>query len=727
MTDDDTMKKPKPPTGDDLRKEAKKWLGRIKAAAEREKVWRDDAEEAVRAYTGEGNKVDASAAERGIAYDFNILFANVETIVPAIINSPPAPDIRRRFGQTDPVAKDYAEILERMIRVQIDDGKMQTELEAMAQDGFLAGRGITRLRFKSEFEQYETSNDELVDLAEGEKDDEDDEDEAPPAERPTNEAICFEAVSWRDTRHGPAKRWADVPWWAFRHSIPNDDLEEFADAEYMRAQADPEADARQPGEDAEDLIVWEVWDKKSRMVIFLTEAAEDKGVKLLKRVEDPLGLSKFFPINDPVQAIEVTGRLMPVNPFSIYKKLAEELDVTTKRIRIITKQLKVKGWYSGSHADLQSVLSGDDNEFVPVQDAEVWASKGGVQNAIAFWPVERLVLVLAELYKLRDQTKQAIYEITGISDIVRGASKATETLGAQQIKSQWGSLRIQKMQRMMERAARDLFVMMAEIIPSKFSPETIEKITGIQLVPTQEDLTPIQPQVPQIPPDAPPEAMAQIQQQAIAQAQEAEAKRMEKLQHLTQLQALMRERASTFYRIDVESDSTVRADLTRQKQEAAEFMKAASGYFAAVGPLVQQGALPMDVAVEIFASFSRLFNLGKSVEDALDELLDKAKKASSQPKPPNPAEVAAKAEAEANAAKIKAQAEKDALDIESKKLGLEKDRQIGAIDIQSAQLDHATKQANYVTAQTKTRSAQIEELARNGAFVPPAQSPFMGG
>lgn len=596
------------PEGRALREAGKKWLDRISESEKVEKVWIDDAEVAVAAYTGEGNKGDNQTAGKGIAYDFNIVFSNVETIVPAIINSAPAPDVRRRFGADDPVAKDLAEIIERTIRVQVDDSKLQVEMEAMAQDAFLAGRGVIRLRFRSDvIGSGEVTDDEL---AEALHKDGKPKENAPDDQTVENERICFEAVSWRDYRHGPAKRWQDRPWEAFRHTILSDELDDFADAALMASQTLSDDDA-----DDSDRDVWEIWDKRTRKVLFV--AARDG--MILKKVDDPLGLSNFFPTPTPVQAIEVTGRLMPVNPFAIYRKLADELDITTKRIRVLSKQLKVKGWYGVSPTDVQAVLDADDNEFVPIADAEIWAANGGLQNAVLFWPVEKLIVVLSQLYSSREQTKQAIYEITGISDIVRGASKATETLGAQQIKSQWGSLRIQKMQRMIERAARDLFVMMAEIIPAKFSPATLQKITDIQIEPTEQELLPIP--APQPPQDAQPEQLQALQQQHA----QAEQTRQAKLQHLTMLKALMSEKVASFYRIDVESDSTVRADLTRQKEEATGFMQAASGYFAAVGPLVQQGALPVDVAVEIFSSFSRMFNLGKAVEDALDQMVEKAR------------------------------------------------------------------------------------------------------
>ncbi|WP_054312275.1 hypothetical protein [Mesorhizobium sp. 1M-11] len=673
-----------------LRETGRKWLERIKAAEADEKTFLDDAAVASAVYRGKAAPKSDGSSDTA-PFDFNILFSNVETIVPAVINSAPAPDIRRRFGADDPVARDFAQLLERAISVQIDDSRLQSELEAMAQDGFLAGRGVVRLRFMSDFIGGETSDDELREIAEADDagaeagvDDADrgDHDAGNNAggtalasgygagasaggagngsgaanatgsgaasatdaggERLANERIVFEVVSWRDYRHGKAKRWDQRPWEAFRHTIACDDYDSFVDGALAALQADDtrvslQADDSGDKDDA-DHEVWEVWDRKSRTVLFVS--AGDG--KVLKQVADPLGWSGFFPTATPVQPIEVNGNLEPVNPFSIYRKLADELDTTTKRIRIITRQLKVKGWYGVSPTDVQAVLEADDNEFVPIADAEVWAKNGGLQAAVLFWPVERLIVVLAQLYGSRDQTKQAIYEITGISDIVRGASNAAETYGAQQIKSQWGSLRIHKMQRMIERASRDLFVMMAEVIPAKFSPETLQTMTDVQLLPTAQDLTPVVPKP--LPAGLPPQAMAQAQQTALQEASQAEAARQKKLQHLAALNGLMHERVTAGYRIDVETDSTVRADVSRKKQEATEFMTASSAFFAAVGPLVQQGVMPANAAITIYGSFARLFNLGKAIEDVLDEMIAKVQQGDGEPQAGGQADAAAVAE-----------------------------------------------------------------------------------
>jgi hypothetical protein len=707
-----------------LREEGAKWLARVEAAGKLEKDWMDDAEKAVKAYTGETRTQDlSSVTSLGHTYDFNILYANVETIVPAIINSPPAPDIRRRFADEDPAGKDVAEIIERAIRKQVDDSKLQVELESQAQDSFLAGRGIVRLRFRSDIvkdgpdalssnpvdasdgdgagayddavEGGGSSSDVTTggpELSPGGRTTGGDAAGAEPGdtasdERLENECIEFEAVSWRDYRHGPAKRWKDRPWDAFRFVIQREDEGSAFDAGLIGIQTD-DAERKARGESDSDLTGWEIWDKSSRKVIFV----DDNGV-VLKKVDDPLGLSGFFPIPTPVQPVEVTGRLMPVNPFAIYRKLADELDLTTKRINVITDHMKVKGWYAGDAGDIANMLAADDTEFVPISNADIWAANGGLSGVVAFWPVEKFILVLRELYGARDQTKQAIYEITGISDIVRGATKAQETLGAQQIKSQWGSLRIQKMQRMMERSARDIFVMMSEIIPAKFSNESLQQMTGVQILPTQQDLTPVQPPpMPSQGAQPSPEQQQQLQQAA----QEAEKARQAKLAKLADIQRLLSQPLAMSYRIDVESDSTVKADLTPQKAETAEFMQAAGAYWAAVGPLVQQGALSKQVAVEIFAANSRLFNLGKSVEDTLEQMVTDAQEAASQPPPPSPEQQKAQAEAKAREedqaakvadAKLKgAQAEQD---MQFKREQHDMTMREKAFDLHSKQQDHS--------------------------------------
>lgn len=625
-----------------------KWMERIRAAEKREEDWMKDAEAAEKAYS-----CDRNSKGEGKLYDFNILHSNVETIVPAIFNSTPVADVRSRNTlpdvqmpdppqaqegqQPDPRAvqqyqaqvqaaqkaqqqikavKDYASMIERAITVQIDDNKLDTEVESCAQDSFLSGRGIVRVRLHVDDDGK-------------------------------NERLSYEAVSWRDYRRGPAKRWEDRPWEAFRHSMPREELERFGDPELIQTQTDP-AKAVKADDDEDDIIVWEIWCKEpERYVKFVRES---DGM-IIKKEPDPLGLTGFFPIANPVQPISLTGKLMPVCPFTVYKKLADELDLCTKRINAIMKGLKVKGGVAGDAADIETLAQADDNELVVLKNLEGLAQTKGLEGAILWWPVEKAIAVLKELYVQRDQIKQAIYELTGISDIVRGASNAGETATAQQIKTQWGSLRIQKMQRLISRLVRDLFIISAEIITTKFSPETLQLMTGIQITPL--------------------------------------------------IQTLMRQKVLAYYRVDVESDSTVKADTQRIKGEMSEFMGGTGQYFSVMAPLVQTDPGMAKPVAQIYSAFARNWNLGKQAEDALDELTNMAEQAGKKPKP-NPEQEKLKGEMALKQQQMQMDGQKMQAEMQMKREALQ-------AEMASKERETQLKMAeNAGDVQTKREIAQID-------------------
>lgn len=600
-----------PMTKGDLERLGQKWLSRIKACEKREDFWKREAEKAERAYLAdEDSKVD------GKIYDFNILHSNIETMVPAVFNSAPVPDIRERFrtGASDPntaVSRVAAQVIERAIMVQVDDSALVIELEEVTQDALLAGRGVIRVRFEAD----EIPGDPVVDPMTG-----------MPAVDPftgemvmgppqiVNERLAYECVSWRDYREGPANRWQDVPWVAFRHCLPWEEVQRIQDPELKAILAVGGTDGQEEPDADADTHIWEIWCKRSGKVYMIVHDSGD----VLSITPDPLGLKGFFPVARPVQPITATGDRKPVCPFTVYKALAGELERLTKRINAITEGLKVRGGIAGDSSDIEAMADADDNELVPIANLEAYAATGGIEKAIVWWPVDKAIQVLRELYVAREQTKSMIYEVTGISDIIRGESNASETATAQQIKSQWGSLRIRKLQQQVERCAREVFVISAELICTKFAPETLARMTGIQIDP--------------------------------------------------QVAAILSAPLDS-YRIDVESDSTIRADLTRAKGEMGEFLNATAAFFSTMAPVVQQAPQLAGPVADIFASFARQFNLGKQAEDALEEMAEAAKQQAQQPQGPSPEQM--KMQADAEAKKEELAIKRDALTLDERKAEFE--------------------------------------------------------
>lgn len=686
-------------TGSQLREIGGKWMERIRASETRDDEWIKDAKDAENTYAA--GRIDDKAESHGSVPDFNILHSNVETIVPAIYNSTPVPDIRERWptkppeqqappqmpqagqmppqgGQMPPQAmqppqampepqtpyKDVAELLERAITLQIDDNMLDGEVEAAAQDAFMAGRGIVRVKLEADIEDFEETR-EVIDPATGAISYEEVE-----GQNVTNERVKYEVVSWRDYREGPATRFDSLTWMGFKHYLTSEDVEKMG-GDMLESQTLDEIPTDNESS-AEDVPIWEIWCRDKMEILFVRES---DGV-IIDRQPDPLGLSGFFPIPSPIQPITLSNKRMPVNPYVIYRKQAQELDNVTKRINAIISGLKVRGGIAGDVENIKALANAGDNELIAIENVEGLAQTGGLDKAIIWWPVEKAIQVLRELYIARDQIKQIIYEITGISDIVRGQTQASETATAQQIKTQWGSIRIKKMQRMIERHVRDLFVLTSEIIAKNFTITTLKDITRMEITPEMEEI----------------------------------------------LNGSMHQ-----YHIDVESDSTVRADLSRQKGEMEGFLQGTAAFFSTMAPVVQQAPQMAGPVTDLYASFARQFNLGKQSEDAIEEMGDIAKKASKGDKPDpeveaKKAEMAMKgkelqgkamlemeklkgAQAElqikAQEAQAKAQGEQAKLQLENKKIALQTEIAKADALLKKAQLDQQ--------AQTSADSVAIKQ------------------
>jgi len=661
-----------------------KWLDRIKDSEKREDKWRKQAKRAEAIYL---NRTEDGAHR----FFFNILHSNIETIVPAIYSQTPRPDIRRRFADKDPVAKQAALFLERSILVQIDDGTLDPEMEALSSSSFTAGRGVIRLRLVEEDAETGEIDDEVNDEAQeaaifDAEGGEDDDLETPVGQIPEQklQRITFEAVPWDDFRFGAAKRWEDVPWVAFRHSITEEQIKAWSEDEGVKAQVKSVSSGALDDSEADkgDVPIWEIWCKYSKTVKFIR--ARD-GV-IYKTADDPLGLTGFFPCIRPIQPIERNGDLMPVAPFELYADLAEELDATTRRIQKLIAGVKVRGGAAAGELikGIKEIAEMDDNEIAEIRGVEAFAQQGGLEKGITWWPIEKSIEAITALAQHRDQIKATIYEVTGISDIVRGASNAQETATAQQIKNQWGSLRIQKMQRLIERGVREIFVMCAELIATRFTKETLEAITGLQYTP--------------------------------------------------EVDAIFKNRVSRFYRIDVETDSTIKADMTKSKSEMSEFLAGTAQYISAVGPAVQQGMMPGQLAVEIFGAFAKTFRLGKQADDALEQLAEQAK----QPQQQIPPEVEQqmqqgmdmiqqlqaelqkvtaenqqmKADQSVKMAELEAKTAMEAqkLDLEREKLGIERERAV--MDVRTAQ--HSIETADRATA-AQERASDTDSISETVA------------
>ena len=633
------------------------WLTELDSARKRLKDYRKDASRVVKLYEG------GKAAES----PFNILYSNTETLAPALYNNLPRPVVQRRFKDDDPLGKVASDVARRSLEFLIDNelGTYTPFDDLMSQavlEALVPGQGVTRFKYDASFaEQPEPNNPtegQEDETGEGEIEVEKGEIHAEPAEQVEYETVCGESVPWDRFLHGYAKQWKDVPWVAFEHFMTRDELvknfgEEIGHRIPLNISGKETANESDDGDRDDDKLrdaegvtlahVFEIWDKETKMVRFLAPSYPQGFVK---SVEDPLELSGFFPMPQPLMLFPKISSLAPVPLYTMYEEQAKELNRVTVRINKIVQALKVRGFYDSTLEGLDKVLSADDNVLIPAENVAAMQQGQTLEKAIWLMPLEKLIVVLQQLYAQRQQVKQVIYEITGISDILRGASVASETATAQNIKNQWGTLRLKKLQKQVSKYVRDCLRIMGEIAMTKFSQQTISQMTGLQF-PTGEQKQQAQmllqqaqaQQVPGQPPAQPP-------QQLLAMTQ---------LPTWEDIMGLLANDLQRNYRIDVETNSTVDAEATEDKQNMGEFLNAIAQFMNGASPLVQQGVLPFDAAKSILLAVTRRYRFGPEVEDDLKKM--------QAPQPQgNGADAKAKADLEAAQAEQKVKMEMLAMD-----------------------------------------------------------------
>ena len=640
------------------------WLQELDAARKRVKDYRKDGARVVKLY--EGGKASESP--------FNILYSNTETLAPALYNNVPRPVVQRRFKDDDPLGKVASDVARRSLEFLIDnelgdytpfdDLMTQAVLEAL-----VPGEGVTWFKYDASIvEQPEPNNPtegQEAQTGEGEVEAQQGEIHAEPLEQVEYETVCGECVPWDRFLHGYAKQWKDVPWVAREHFMTREELvknfgEEIGHRIPLNISGKAHAQSSDYGDDDTEKVldaegvdlghVFEIWDKETRMVRFL---APSYPAGFVKEVEDPLQLSGFFPMSRPLVLFPKISSLVPVPLYTMYEEQAKELNRITVRINKIVQALKVRGFYDSTIEGLDKVLAADDNVLIPAENVAAMQQGQTLEKAIWLMPLEKLVAVLQQLYVQRQQVKQVIYEITGISDILRGASVASETATAQNIKNQWGTLRLKKMQKQVARYVRDCLRIMGEIAMTKFSQQTLAQMTGLQFPTAQQkqqaqavlqqmQAQAQQPQMPGQPPAQPPAPPPQL----IAAAQ---------LPSWEEIMGLLANDLQRNYRIDVETNSTVDAEATEDKANMGEFLNAIAQFMNGAAPLVQQGVLPFDAAKSILLAVTRRYRFGPEVEDDLKKM-----------QPPQPqgkgADAKAKADLEAAQAEQKVKMEMLAMD-----------------------------------------------------------------
>lgn len=657
------------------------WMSKIDDANKREKDYRKDGNKCVRLYE----------AQENVREPFAILYSNTETMQPAIYNARPIPVVERRFKDADPVGKAAAEVSTRILKYLIEAENEEYDsfdelMQPAVLETLITNRGVTRFKYVPHFTTDEMGQQAIA-----------------------SECVYGEAVRWDKILHGYARTWKKVPWVSFEWDMDPEEIKknypevegkvEFTEARADGGDGSPEKKSELAG--VKLAKVYEIWDKETGKIYFLTPNYTEGFLK--EPIDNPLKLSGFYPIPKPMNFMRKVSTLVPTPLYMQYQAQAQELNKLTVRLKALIDGLRIRGFYNTTVEDIEKVLKAEDNELIPLTNLSAMPDGMGVDKLIYLMPLAEIAQVVQALYLQREQCKQVIYEITGVSDILRGNSVASETATAQNIKNQWGTLRLKKMQKEAQRYCRDSLRITLEIAVNTFSQETIKKMTGLDY-PTAEQKQQVQQQVQQMTATAQ-QQMQMGQQPAPPPPIPPELSEMMAKPTWEDIVKLLKDEVTRSYRVDIETNSTVDVEATADKQDISELLNSLSQFLNGVAPLIQQGTLPFEVAQQMLLAVARRYTFGSQLEEQLLKM-----------KAPQPqADPTAEAKAAAEKQKMDGEAAKQKMEMEKMQMELEIAKAEAALRMEEMKLEFAIKQAEMIMRQQEI-ALQGREMAQKAEF-----------
>jgi hypothetical protein len=577
--------------------------------------------------------------------EFQMFWANSEILKPSIYAKPPRPVVTPKFKDRRPVYQAASELAERCTIVSFDLGNIDGLMKLVRDDLALIDRGVAWCRYES----------------------------GKSGGYYKHEKVCIDFKLRRDFLHSVCRNWREVTWVAAASYLTRAEarkrFKRTSGDEYQRAEYKVDKEAREIGgaDRRERAKFWEIWDRTAERVIWVAQ-----GCELILDEDDPhLELRNFFPCPEPSYGTCQRGSLVPVPDVLQYRDQLEELNLLTGRIHALSDALEVKGFYPSGGAEIAEAVQAaimtktPGRLLVPISN---WAAFGGSKEVIIWLPIDQIATTIQALVMLRKQVIEDIYQIMGISDIMRGATDPSETLGAQQLKTQNGSTRTRDKQQELVRFARDLVEITLEIITQHFDEVTMIEMSQTQL-PTQamqaqaaqqlfsqmQQLQQQQMQMQQQPqqqlsppettgasttgsaPPAPPapgqDPQAQQLQQINSQMQDL-GRQLQKLREqptIEQVLLFLKDNRAKSFVLDIETDSTILADEQAEKQARTEFVGVLGQLLPQLSAMITAEPQTADFCGELLKFATAPFRAGRSLDGAIDELVEQMKAKAAQP------------------------------------------------------------------------------------------------
>ena len=645
------------------------WGTEIEAAGKELKKFHDDADKITTRYLDKRD--NWGSAESRV----NLFWSSMKVLLSLLYARPPKAAVTRAFlDSEDEQARVASTIMQRLLNRSFDDqvSSWDTTVRQGIEDWLVVGMGQLWLRYEVETEIVPASIDPMSGV------------EIPETEQIVEEDACADYVYWKDFFWSPARTWKEVRWVARRVYLTKDKLKERFGEEIARTVPLTRTNATQDNDQSPRHDPWsraevfEIWCKDHKKAYWYAKGAPT----ILDVKDDPLQLEGFFPCPKPLAANVTSSNFIPRADYIFAQDQFNELDEINTRITWLTRAARVAGVYDKSAGDSVGRMfeQAQENRLIPVDNWAMFAEAGGVKGKIDFAPIEQVVNCIERLRTYRADKTAQIYEVLGISDVMRGSSVASETATAQQLKAQFGSTRVQLMQFYIAEWITEALRIKAEIIATHWQPQTI--ITRSNILRTPD---------------------AQFAGQAIE---------------------LLKNEELSEYRIRVEADSMAALDWSSERDAAVQFLQGLGAFISQVAPFAEKSPGAAPYLMKLLQWGISKFRISTEIESVLDSAISGMQQQLQQPPQPPPPDPKlqiemAKIQSNERIAQMETQAEKEVAALKAT-IDLQKVEMQAKFDqvAQQYQAIEALMQNQQLGQVSQQMSQQMAQLARPKKRIP---------
>lgn len=582
--------------------DAKHWHTEIKAAKKYCENWHQQGESINERY------LDKRATGEEAKSKYNLFTVNTQILVSTLYAKFPTPMVTREWeDQEDDVARVAGNILERNLKVR-DRDDFDESMKYAIIDRMVPGMGQVWFRYDPTIvsepvmgqpDMLTGQQQPVMDPATGQQQ---------MMDRLVYEDVVTDYIHWRDFLWSPCRVWKECRWVARACKMNKQDVEkrfgpDIANAlKYKKGTVGDGKELNTGTDDNKDQVVmyatiFEIWCKRTRTIYWVVEDYPT----ILDTKADPFKLVNFWPCPKPLFALQSTGSTVPRPDYLMVQDQYKELDEVNNRITYLERAVKVVGVYDKTNKEIGQIFTGNlDNKMIAADNFAQFSEKGGLKGMIDWMPITDIVNAIERLRTYRQDLIQQIYELSGISDIMRGATKASETLGAQELKAQYGGVRLQFMQMGVGAFVEEALEIKSNIMVKMFQPQTLLMRSNIAMTADRE-----------------------LAQPAVE---------------------LLRSQLA-FFRVKVHADSMAVPEFNAERDARMQYLRMVSEFMMSMAPLLEKepGATPY--LLEMLQWGAASFRSGRTIEGTLDRMVEAAKqaaaaKAAAPPPPPDPLQLA---------------------------------------------------------------------------------------